>query len=242
MSMGSIARLFIGVLLLVVVMVALIVYIDQERSRLNAEQASLSAESYEVGIDYSGFITGRYIDVGQTVNEGDILFHIQSNMLLERLQDESVQASQLSYVLNDNNEVVIAASKGGIVSRVDYAEGSFVPANSELASITASTDNVSVSATFRLSRRDFSRLQAAETIDVVLLDGRSVSGNIITISVVEQDELVVAVVNSELVNIDNMPFIADGGTPVEASITLHQQTLYQRLRTNAETLVDRVRQ
>ena len=123
------------------------------------KSASLVAEDYPVGTDYSGTITEQYVKVGDQVTAGQPLFEIESAALERDLAQGLVNKDNLTHEVKDDNTLVITATNAGQVDTVAYATGAFVPSNSTIATVQQA-GTMYVEADFLLSAKDYARIPA----------------------------------------------------------------------------------
>lgn len=230
MNTRSKLKLVSGILLVVAVCAALFLWWDVRRSTVASEAAEISADSYTVGIDHTGVVSQQHIKAGDYVEAGQTLFQIRSTSLQEQIQELDLDESQLLYPLNDEGEILVQASRPGLVSRVAYNEGSFVPANEEIATVIDQSSLEAV-ASYRLARRDFILLSPQTRIDVQLPGGDWSNGVIRNIEVVEQGRnQVIVEVTAALQGDGRDGFRSTSGVPVETKLYLHENTLYARVK------------
>lgn len=242
MNGKSRGKLFFGFFIVLILMVGLVVYVDNTRSYARADEAFLEAKSYTAGIDYSGVISDQFVEVGDSVTAGTPLFHVESNVLQERIRELSLDAESLTYPITDEGEIIIEASKDGYVSEIKYGQGSFVPANEEIAEILSS-EEVYVSATLRVPKRDLNRIYKGAPMRVDLPNGKSVTTSVISTAVVDQDGVITVEVTARLDETELDPGLilsSASGSPVQASIKLVDSTLFDKALTVWNNLFGRV--
>lgn len=226
MSGKSRLALFFGLILLAVGIGAVLIYMEYSHSRIAASEASVKAESYSVGIDYSGLISKQFIEEGDRVRAGQDLFYIQSNVLKQSMQELGLTKDELLYPLNEKGEIILKASKAGVVSNIEFTQGSFVPANKEIAQIMSS-EVVFVDATFRMPERDFARITKDTRIHVDLPNGSTSTADVSNINVRSQmNNEVTAIVRAKLTDVDTTTFISASGTPARAALVLNEHSFY----------------
>lgn len=228
MNKVSKIALFFGVLLLGLVMTGLVIYVEYDHSRALSQEASITAQSYSVGIDYSGLVSKQFVQEGDRVEAGQDLFYIQSNVLKQSMQELNLKEEDLLYKLNDKDEIVLTAAKNGVVSKIDYTQGSFVPANKEIAQIMSS-DVVFADATFRMPERDFARIKKDTVMEVSLPNGTISKGKVSSIKVQSQKQSeVTSTVQAQLKDVDASSFISSTATPVQAKLILNPDSFYTK--------------
>ena len=127
--------LALGLLSVVVLAAGLTMYLNNTNGKVAGKSASLVAEDYPVGTDYSGTITEQYVHTGDQVTAGQPLFEVQSAALERDLAQGLVNKDNLTHEVKNDNTLVITATNAGQVDTLAYAKGAFVPANSTIATI-----------------------------------------------------------------------------------------------------------
>ena len=127
--------LFLGLLFVLALAAGLTMYVNHNNGQVAGQSASLAAQDYPVGTDYSGTITEQYVQVGDQVKAGQPLFELQSPTLARDLAQGLVTKDSLTHELKGTDTLVITATNAGQVDSVAYTSGAFVPANSTIATV-----------------------------------------------------------------------------------------------------------
>jgi HlyD family secretion protein len=223
------AKLITGLIIFSAICVGFVLYIDSARSSLGSQKAELKTDSYAVGLDFSGIILEQYVNEGDMVKRGQSLLLIKSATLTENLNNKNLQQSDLLYPLDKDGNVIITSSQSGLVERINYRQGSFFPANKELANIS-DAQSVYVKATYRISPRDFNNVTKNSRIAVSLPDGSVVSGSVRNTKIVSQSDIIVVEMEAKLANINATNFRTLNGTPVSAELTVRDNTFISQLK------------
>lgn len=223
-------RFFIGIIIVLGIIAALFIYLNYTMSRASSTDARLEADSYVVGMDYSGTIISQSIQPGSRVEKGQELFVINSSGLREALLNEQIQSSSLSFKLDEQNNAILTANADGIVKQIDYQAGAFAPGNSTLAVITKPSSTF-VTATYQLSPPDYRRINRDSKLIITLPDNEVIHASIQDIQLTnsESNLKVDTVVRAELERMPNSSSIFTDGTPVKAVLELDNNTWYQTL-------------
>ena len=148
--------LALGLLSVVVLAAGLTMIVNTNNGKVAGKSASLVAEDYPVGTDYSGTITEQYVHTGDQVTAGQPLFEIQSAALERDLAQGLVNKDNLTHEVKNDNTLVITATNAGQIDTVAYAKGAFVPANSTIATVQQA-GSMYVEADFLLTAKDYAR-------------------------------------------------------------------------------------
>ncbi|MCF7549244.1 hypothetical protein [Pseudonocardia sp. WMMC193] len=166
-------RLLIGIIVVLLVAAYLTMLVNARKGEVESASASLAAESYPVGTDYSGTLSAQLVQVGDEVQVGQPLFELQSATLARDLAQGLVDPAKVPYQIKDGSTMVLTATDQGRVEGISFAVGSFVTANSELATVQGA-GSLYVDAEFVLTAPDYARLPPNATIDVLLPNNETV--------------------------------------------------------------------
>lgn len=218
------ARLFGGMLVVLVVVAVCTLVFTQRQARAVSTTADITAEAYPVGTDYGGIITQQYVHQGDTVATGEPLFKVQSLRLQQDIASGQVSTASAAYPVSADGTATVLASVAGTVASVDVQQGAFAQAGAVLAKIDRS-GTLSVTAQYSLTPGDYSRIVGGATVDILLPDGRTVTGRVERVDVTTvagraQSSVVVdsPALNAKHAEQGGTQFSA--GTPVEATLHL----------------------
>lgn len=214
-------RLAVGLVVVVVVAAALTMLLNDRNGRVEGRSASLAAESFPVGTDYSGTVTAQLVQLGDTVVAGQPMFELESGALQRDLAQGLLERGAVPYEIRDDGVLVLVATDAGRVDSLTYAVGSFVPANSVIATVQRA-GSLFVEAEFLLTPQDYGRLAPDAVLDVVLPSNQRVGATVGRVQV----ETVDGTARTRVVaySPDLAAATADGlfavGTPVSATLYL----------------------
>lgn len=213
MNKTSKFKFALGIIMVFALVGGLLVYLQYSMSRASSQTAKIDANSYSVGVDYSGIIEKQYIEEGQTVKAGDSLFEIRSSALADAIANKKIEVTTLVFDVTKDGNILLKATNPGIVSTINYREGTYVPANSELANISL-TDSLFVTATYRLSPPDYARIKKGSLVTVTLPDNKKLTARVFDISLVSKDNDVETIIKAKFSQTDIDAFTFSVGTPV----------------------------
>jgi hypothetical protein len=213
-------RLAAGLVVVTVAAAALTMLLNARNGVVDGRSAALAAESFPVGTDYSGTVTTQLVQLGDTVVAGQPMFELQSGALQRDLAQGLLDPGSVPYEIRGDGTLVLVATDAGRVDSLTYAVGSFVPANSVIATVQRA-GSLFIEAEFLLTPQDYGRLTPDAVLDVVLPSNEQVSATVSRVQV----ETVDGTARTRVVaySPDLAAATADGlfavGTPV--SVTLH---------------------
>lgn len=222
-------RFIFGILIVILIVGALSMYLNNIMSVSQSTKAQLAADSTTVGTDYPGLIVKQNVEEGDTVTKGQVLFEIQSTQLNDDLTKGTVTASTLSFTVDPTtNYIRIKANDDGVVEKINYRAGSYVPGGGIVASVNT-VGSLYVTAHFQLSPPDYARINKSNTISLRLPDNSTQTATVFSIALVSNGDNVDTVVKARIKNANISDFRFSVGTPVEATLQLNQDNIFQGL-------------
>lgn len=196
-----------------------LVFANDRALHLDSDDASLEAETYTVGTAYAGSIQEVYIERGSVVTAGQDLLRLQSATLQQALQTSRFNPNGVGYRVEGEDVIVFTAVRDGAVQELNANIGSFVPANTVIASVGIS-DSLHLEATFSMTARDYARLPVGGDVTITLPDGTDTVATIYDVQVETNDggaaETVVRARDEDLTN----KGYSLSGAPVTAKLNL----------------------
>jgi multidrug efflux pump subunit AcrA (membrane-fusion protein) len=211
--------LVFGLLFVVALAGGLTMYVNANNGKIAGQSASLMAEDYPVGTDYSGTITKQYVKVGDKVKPGQPLFEIESPILARDLAQGLVTKNSLSHELKGKDTLVITATNSGLVDSIAFTSGAFVPANSTIATVQQA-GTMYVSADFVLSAKDYARIPPHATLNVVLPDNSTIPAKVNQLKVTTDNGETRTEVRAYSPDLAERAGVFAVGTPVSATLYL----------------------
>lgn len=211
--------LALGLLSVILLAAGLTGVVNYNAGKVESQSASLAAEDYPVGTDYSGTITAQYVHVGDTVAAGQPLFEVESANLQRDLAQGLVNKDNLTHEIKDDKTLVITATNAGQVEEINYAQGAFVPANSTIATVQEA-GTMYLEADFLLSAKDFGRISNDATVDVVLPNNQQISATVKQLQVRTDDGQARTTIRAYSDDLASGTGLFTVGTPVQATLYL----------------------
>ncbi|MBH0115667.1 HlyD family efflux transporter periplasmic adaptor subunit [Salinibacterium sp. NG253] len=222
MTWRSNLKLVFGLIAVLALVLVLTVIFSQRQAQVVSVSASIEAERYPVGIDYGGTLVESFVtETDQRVNEGDVLFTLQSPSLQADLAKGLLKPETVAYTVTEDGEITLTAAVSGTVRDVTTKPGSFVQAGEVLATIEKA-GSLCVVAQYELTGRDYSRIGEHAPVDLLLPNGASIAGTVSTIDVQTvngQAETTIRVESDALAD-GAYNGLVEPGTPVSATLQL----------------------
>lgn len=224
-----------GLLLVVGVVAALTMTMNDRISTVHDVSATVRTDDYSIGTPYAGMVVERDVDVGDRVSKGDRMFVVQSTALASDIQNDALEPRKSPYDIRHEDRIVIRATAAGKVADVQPIEGAFVPADATLARVQEQGSSF-VQADFRLTPKQYALMRRADEVTVRLPDERSVRADIDRITVHTDGHQAATRVRAVSPVLDNHGIFASG-TPVSVDVTLRKDGLVETVRAAAAGLL-----
>lgn len=229
MKFSGRVKFFFGIIIVFAIVGVLTLVLYMNMSTSHSVQAKLDAQARSIGTDYSGLVVKQNVEEGQQVEKGQVMFEIDSAQLKQSLANGTVDAKTLPFSLDPtNNDIELRASNTGVIDTISFREGAYVPAGGVVASMYV-LDSLFVTAHFQLSPPDYARIEKDTPIEVLFPDNTKKEAKITTINLEssKDNQSVDTVVKANISDADMSDFRFSVGTPVNATLHLHQDPWYQ---------------
>ncbi|MCU1416922.1 MAG: biotin attachment protein [Schumannella sp.] len=223
-------RMFFGLIFVVVLVAGLTLVMSQRKGETTSESASVVAEAYPVGTDYPGAVVEQFVEEGDQVAVGDPIAKVQSNALMQDLDDGVDVATSDVYDVSSDGTLTVKSSVNGVIDSIDVRQGGYAAAGSTIATVW-STDKLYVEAEYLLDPTDYGRIEKGALVSVDLPDTQRVEGTVTSVDVTTNDGVAVTTVrvdSKSLISGDQDGLMAPG-TPVVATLQLRNDDALARL-------------
>lgn len=231
MKFTSRLKFLFGIIFVVLIVTALVLYLIVSMSTSRSYKAQLAADASSLGTDYAGTIVKQNVEEGDKVTKGEILFEIQSAQLNDSLHNGSVSAKSLPFSVDPTTEnILIKAPDDGVVEKVFYHNGSFAPTGGIVATVNT-VGSLYVVATFKLAPPDYARISRSSRVSLTLPDNTTLQATVFDISVVSNGDRADTVVKARIKDADITDYRFSVGTPVHATLQLSTPNWFQSIYT-----------
>lgn len=237
MSFWARLKFIFGMVVVFLAVGLLALYANAELSVVRAGHAELGADGTTVGVDYPGHIINQYITDGEAVKKGEPLFVINSPALAADVANRTVQATSLPYKFDAHTgDITIHATQDGVVDKVNYLAGSFVPTGAVLTTINT-VDSLYVAGHFHLNPPDYARIHDGSSMQITFPDNTKATGTVYSVALQSNGGGVDTIVKARLQSGSGNALRFPVGTPVQASLKLAQQTWWEQLKREVTKLL-----
>ena len=215
-------RLLLSLLLVLALAAALCLVFNQRQRQSPSVSAAIEQPRYAIAAVAPGVVTDIGVALGDEVRAGDVLFTMTS----VELQQDAVHGLKASS--NDAMEIdpeqgtiVYRATADGRVTALSATSGNYLGAGAPVATIVRSTPRT-VQAQFRLTPRDYGRLEEGARAQILLPDDRTIEGTVGSASVVTENGQAItrALITSPDLEAQDLDLIATDGAPVSVTVEL----------------------
>ena len=229
MKFSSRFKFFIGILFVIVIVGALVLYLVASMSTSRSYKAQLAADASSLGTDYPGTIVKQNVEEGDKVTKGETLFEVQSAQLNDSLRNGSVSAKSLPFSTDPTTgNILIKAPDDGVVERVLYHNGSYAPTGGIIATVNT-VGSLYVVATFKLPPPDYASISRSSKVTLPLPDNTNLHATVFDISVVSNGDRADTVVKARIKDADISDYRFSVGTPVHATLQLSTSNWLQSI-------------
>ncbi|MET0979920.1 MAG: HlyD family efflux transporter periplasmic adaptor subunit [Candidatus Saccharimonadales bacterium] len=229
MKFTSRLKFIIGITIVLLLVGGLVLYLNTSMSKSQSSKANLAADASSMGTDYPGLIVKQNTEEGDKVTKGETLFEIKSAQLSESIANSSVMPASLPFDIDSKSgNILIKASDDGVIEKINYREGSFIPAGGIVATVNT-VGSLHVVGYFKLSPPDYARISKNSKLSLRLPDNTTMQATVFDISLVSTGNRVDTVVKARIKNADISDYRFSVGTPVEATLQLSTSTWYQTI-------------
>lgn len=222
MTWTSRLRLLASVVLVLALAAALTLVFNQRQRQTLSISAAIEQPSYDVAAVAPGVVVDLAVALGDEVTEGQVLFTMTS----VELQQDAVHGLRPSSndamtIDPEGGTVVYRATADGRVTALSATEGNYLGAGSPIATIVQATPRT-VEAQFRLTPRDYGRLEEGARAEILLPDDRTIVGKVESASVATENGQAITrtLITSPDLSTEDLDLIATDGAPVSVTIEL----------------------
>jgi len=214
-------RLWFGLILVVAVVAALTLVVNQRSRQAFSDNAQVSALQSVVGSEYGGVVVDQYVEQGDVVTKGEKLFTISSLDLQRDVGNGLKPVSTTSYQIDAaHGQVTFVAQMAGTVTDLKAQQGTFVAAG-DMATITAGGTQY-VTAQFQLTPDQYGRVRIGGQADVELPNRTRMPGSVSDVSVETSRGVAVTTVKLAVPRLrtTSLNSLSQPGSPVSVTLTL----------------------
>jgi hypothetical protein len=218
MSFRRFASLLLGAAVILGLGGVGLVYTYGRAHTIDAVEATVETDVSTVGTPFAGHIQSLEVQAGDRVTAGQEVARVQSPNLEQSLETGFPEEG-LGYRVDGDDVIVFTATADGVVGTAEHAVGSFVTANTQIATIEVE-GTTRIRAEVPMTAADFARLPGGSPMTARLPDSSEVATEVYEVQFEQaEDGESIAVVRGrspELVSAGTFT----NGAPVTAEVQL----------------------
>ncbi|MCW2738331.1 hypothetical protein [Nocardioides sp.] len=214
-------RLWGGLVVLVVVVAALTLVVNQRSRQAFSSNAQVAASRSTVGSEYGGVVVRQLAEEGDEVALGQELFTISSIDLQRDLANGLQPVSTQSYRIDGaRGRVTFVAPMAGTLTELEAEQDTFLAAG-DMATVTAGGTQY-VTAEFRLTPDQYGRIRVGGDARVELPSRSRMSATVSHVSVQTSEGIAVTTVELSVPHLasESLTSLNQPGSPVSVTLTL----------------------
>jgi hypothetical protein len=214
-------RLWGGLLVVIAVVAALTLVVNQRSRQAFSSNAQVAADRSTVGSEYGGVVVQQYAEEGEEVERGQELFTISSLDLRRDLSNGLQPVSTRSYRIDAvRGRITFLAPMSGTLTDLKAEQDTFLAAG-DMATITAGGTQF-VTALFRLTPDQYGRIRAGGAARIELPTRNRMSATVSHVSVQTSEGVAVTTVDLAVPGLESesLTSLNQPGSPVSVTLTL----------------------
>lgn len=214
-------RLWSGLALVVVVVAALTLVVNQRSRQAFSNNAQVAADLSTVGSEYGGVVVHQYVEKGDEVELGQELFTISSLDLQRDLSNGLAPVDTASYRIDGaRGRVTFLAQVAGTLTELKAEQGTFLAAG-DMATVTAGGTQY-VTGQFLLTPDEYGRIRVGGEARIELPTRTRMSATVSDVSVQTSEGVAVTTVELSVPRLESESLTAlnQPGSPVSVTLTL----------------------
>lgn len=214
-------RLLGGVAMVVALVFALTLVFNHRQNQITSYTAKVDADSYAIGADHAGTVTEQLVKEGDTVQQGQKLFTVQSLQLKQDLANGLDVANTEAYKVNTKRgTITYYAASDGRIDKLEAHQGNSVPPGGSLATLTGGDRYLT--ADFKLVPRDYARVVPGATARITLPNDQVIEGRVEQVAVASGVDGAVSTLRISAPSLLTLgqQTLAEPGTPVIVVVEL----------------------
>jgi pyruvate/2-oxoglutarate dehydrogenase complex dihydrolipoamide acyltransferase (E2) component len=166
MKLLSKLKLFFALTITIIIVSLLGLYLSYSLSHKDSFEASIAADTFQVGSTFAGTITDITVQEGDTVSIGQTVATIQSPDIAEAIIENRISDNN-SFKVTDDQTIALLSSQPGTVREILFSRGSFVSSSDVIIKLDEISDPY-VEAIFKLLPPDYDRVTTSTKLVITL--------------------------------------------------------------------------
>ncbi len=214
-------KMFGGILAVLALGLGLTLLFNQRMTQAHSLSATVTAPTFDVGSGYGGIVNEQFVENGDRVSAGDVLFVVSSSSLQQAVSQGAAPGSTVAYKLDlAKGTVTYTAVSDGSLVDVAGTLGSYVPDGAILARVVS--QQRAVEGLYLLSPVDYGRVEDGAAATIVLPNLQKLNATVDSVRVKTEDGEALAVIRltGDALMDPVLSSLTRDGTPVTTQVQL----------------------
>lgn len=234
-------KMFGGIIAVLALVFGLTLLFNQRMTQAHSLSATVTAPTFDVGSGYGGIVNEQFVDNGDQVKAGDVLFVVSSSSLQQAVSQGAAPGSTVAYDLDlATGTVTYTAVSQGTLVDVAATLGSYVPDGAVLARVVS--QERAVEGLYSLSPVDYGRVQDGAAATIVLPNLQKLDAIVESVQVKTEDGKALAVIRltGDALMDPALSSLTRNGTPVTTQVQLHDDGVLAGPTTSALAFLTKI--
>ncbi len=214
-------QMFGGIIAVLALVFGLTLLFNQRMTQAHSLSATVTAPTFDVGSGYGGIVNEQFVENGDQIRAGDVLFVVSSSSLQQAVSQGAAPSSTVAYELDlATGTVTYTAVSDGTVVDVAATLGSYVPDGAVIARVISRERTVE--GLYTLSPVDYGRVEDGAAATIVLPNLRKLDATVDSVKVKTEDGKALAVIRltGDALMDPALSSLTRDGTPVTTQVQL----------------------
>ncbi len=219
-------KMFGGIFAVLALAFGLTLLFNQRMTQAHSLSATVTAPTFDIGSGYGGIVNEQFVENGDQVSAGDVLFVVSSSSLQQAVSQGAAPGSTVAYKLDlATGTVTYTAVSDGSLVDVAATLGSYVPDGAVLARVVS--QQRTVEGQYSLSPVDYGRVEDGAEAMIVLPNLQKLDATVDSVQVKTEDGKALAVIRltSDALMDPALSSLTRDGTPVTTQVQLRDDGL-----------------
>jgi len=234
-------KMFGGIIAVLALVFGLTLLFNQRMTQAHSLSATVTAPTFDVGSGYGGIVNEQFVENGDQVKAGDVLFVVSSSSLQQAVSQGAAPGSTVAYKLDlATGTVTYTAVSDGTLVDLAATLGSYVPDGAVLARVVS--QERTVEGLYTLSPVDYGRVEDGAAATIVLPNLQKLDAIVDSVQVKTEDGKALAVIRltGDALMDPALSSLTRDGTPVTTQVQLRDDGVLAGPTTSALAFLTKI--
>ena len=234
-------KMFGGIIAVLALVFGLTLLFNQRMTQAHSLSATVTAPTFDVGSGYGGIVNEQFVENGDQVKAGDVLFVVSSSSLQQAVSQGAAPGSTVAYKLDlATGTVTYTTVSDGTLVDLAATLGSYVPDGAVLARVVR--QERTVEGLYTLSPVDYGRVEDGAAATIVLPNLQKLDAIVDSVQVKTEDGKALAVIRltGDALMDPVLSSLTRDGTPVTTQVQLRDDGVLAGPTTSALAFLTKI--